>query len=267
MQFRAAVKKTFMNNRRQIITVAAAFFVMIALLLTGIFSYYHSEDEVTNTFKTDGMGVKLLEPEWDRVGEDKAKASRPGMTVPKDPYALNSGQTDLYIRLKMTVSLSKFNSEGKSREYAADLNSTPRRMNSVLNAIELKNGSTTTPLFSWSSKTGEISGWELAADCQNPQFYMVNAGTETLSDGSYNQTFYFYYITGEKDGANSKLKTVAPNESTCELFDQLSLPVYKKDYLGVFDQDYNITIEAQAVPAEPGAEATVSAQISRFGES
>ena len=266
MQFRAAVKNTFMNNRRQIITVAAAFFIMLALLLTGIFSYYHSEDTVTNTFKSENLGVKLLEPEWDRVGQSKARASEPGMTIPKDPCAVNSGQGRLYIRLKMTVSLGKFNAEGKSPEYAADLSGSARRMNSVLNAIEIKNGNTAAPLFDWSRKTGEIGSWVLADDCQNPEFYMVNAGAETLNDGTYEQTFYFYCITGVKDGENSVLKTIGAGERTGELFDQITVPVYKKDYLGVFDQSYNITLEAQAIPAEAGASATVSAQKSKFGE-
>jgi hypothetical protein len=45
------------------------------------------------------------------------------------------------------------------------------------------------------------------------------------------------------------MKLVKPQESTKELFNHIDIPVYKKDYFGVFDQPYNITLEAEGVPA------------------
>ena len=45
------------------------------------------------------------------------------------------------------------------------------------------------------------------------------------------------------------MKIVKPKESTKELFDHIDIPIYKKDYLGVFDQPYDIILEAEGIPA------------------
>jgi hypothetical protein len=60
------------------------------------------------------------------------------------------------------------------------------------------------------------------------------------------KTVYYFYYTGEN---SDTMKLVKPQESTKELFNHIDIPVYKKDYFGVFDQPYNITLEAEGVPA------------------
>ena len=34
-----------------------------------------------------------------------------------------------------------------------------------------------------------------------------------------------------------------------DLFDYVAVPIYKEDYLGVFDQPYTITVQAEGIPA------------------
>ena len=263
-RFHKLIGRIRRSGKRQKLTMISAVFIVYVLLLSGIFAYFHSEDEVTNKFQAKNAAVKLLEPDWDSVGQDQAKASEPGMTILKDPYAKNEGQNDLYIRLKMTVSLGRFDGDGRYPEYVADLNDNARRLNSILNAIEMKKGSTTSALLGWAQRSGDISGWVLQDDCYNRDYYMENQGVQTLNDGTTEQVFYFYYITGTKDGENSVMRVVAPQESTSELFNQLQIPIYKKDYLGVFDQKYDITVEAQAVTVNPAESAAVCVQKTNF---
>lgn len=259
------INRLFHGNKRQMLTALALVFIVYVLLLAGIFSYFHSEDTVTNTFESQSMAVKLLEPQWDRIGKNKAKASEPGMTIPKDPYAVNEGQNNLYIRLKVTVSLGQFNSENRSDEYEAEFNDNTRRINSILNVIQFKDGNTFKPLFEWADTDVDIKNRTLKNDCGHPDFYMEKNELNKLNDGTAERVFYFYYIES-KDGENSALKAVGPQEHTSVLFDRITIPEFKIDYLGVFDQNYDIAIVAQTIPAEEGESAAVSVQRNKFTE-
>lgn len=261
-----SLNRLFHGNKRQMLTAAALVFIVYVLLLAGIFSYYHSEDAVTNKYIAKNTSVKLLEPEWDAVGQNKAKASEPGMLIPKNPYAKNEGQNNLYIRLKMTISLGRFDSNGRTPEYAADFNNNDRRLNSILNAIKMLNGNTTSPLFGFDNPSAQIENWTLKDECYNLDYYMENKGKRILNDGTTEQVFYFYYVNKPKNGENSEMRIVKPQEETAELFDQLEIPVLKKDYLGVFDQSYIINIEAQAVTVNPAESSAVSVQKNNFTE-
>lgn len=260
------VNRLFHGNKRQMLTAAALFFIVYVLLLAGIFSYFHSEDAVTNKYIAQNAAVRLLEPEWDDVGQNKAKASEPGMTIPKNPYARNEGQNNLYIRMKMTLTLGRFDGSGRYPEYESDFNNNTRRINSILNVIKMKNGNTTSPLFSWEPNSVDIENRSLKSDCNNDDYYMENMGIRTLNDGTTEQVFYFYYINRTKTGESSEMRVVKPQEETAELFHQLEIPVLKKDYLGVFDQSYNISIEAQAVTVNPAESAAISVQKNNFNQ-
>ena len=261
-----SLNRLFHGNKRQMLTAAALVFIVYVLLLAGIFSYYHSEDAVTNKYIAKNTSVKLLEPEWDAVGQNKAKASEPGMLIPKNPYAKNEGHNNLYIRLKMTVSLGRFDSSGRTPEYAADFDNNDRRLNSILNAIKMLNGNTTSPLFGFDNPSAQIENWTLKDECYNLDYYMENKGKRILNDGTTEQVFYFYYVNKPKNGENYEMRIVKPQEETAELFDQLEIPVLKKDYLGVFDQSYIINIEAQAVTVNPAESSAVSVQKNNFTE-
>lgn len=261
------MNRLFHGNKRQMLTAAALVFIVYVLLLTGIFSYFHSEDAVTNKYIAQNTAVRLLEPEWDNVGQNKAKASEPGMMILKNPYARNDGQNNLYIRLKMTLTLGRFDGSGRYPEYESDFDNDARRINSILNVIEIKNGNTISKLFGFDNQSGEIENWVLKDDCYNHDYYMENKGTRVLNDGTMEQVFYFYYIDSDtKDSGTPEMRIVKPDESTEELFHQLRIPYLKKDYLGVFDQSYNIILEAQAVAVNTSESAEVTVQMEKFTE-
>ena len=112
-------------------------------------------------------------------------------------------------------------------------------------------------------KNDVIENWTLR-ECYNKDYYMEDQGFRTLNDGTTEQVFYFYYVNGTDNGENSEMRVVESQNTTTELFNQLQLPILKKDYLGVFDQNYNIAIEAQAVTLNPSESPAVSVQKAKF---
>lgn len=75
--------------------------------------------------------------------------------------------------------------------------------------------------------------------------------------------YYFYYTNGKKSDENADMmEIVKPNESTKELFNHIDIPIYKKDYLGVFDQPFNITLEAEGIPV--GSETTLTVEAAKI---
>ncbi len=241
-----ALHRIFHGSKRQKITAAAAFFIVYILLLSGIFSYFHSQDSATNRMDGKSGDILLLEPEWDRTGESMAQASEPGMMIPKDPYAMNNGQVDEYIRLRMTVVPRTFVPGNDTYNSNYDDTNDPqlagRRLNLILDSITMNNGTPSTdddlPLFDMDT-TGEPHTWTITK-CNNEN-YILDIVTDT--DGT---VCYDFYFTG---GDAENMKIVSPGDPTDKLFDYISIPIYKKDYLGVFDQKYDITLVAQGIPA------------------
>ena len=257
MQVKDVLKKIAVENPRQKLTLLASVFIVYVVMLSGIFSYFHSEDTATNRLNSKSGAVSLYEPKWDGVGQKKAQTSEPGMTIEKDPYAFNSGQVSEYIRLKMTVKLEGFvprteSSGDINKTYneafndntgstvigtdGVDINSRrKRRLNGILSAIKTGTGDAAKALFTWNEQTQEITG------CNNDKYDMEQGDT---NDDCTEWVFYFYYTNGNP----GSMQEVLPSGSTERLFDSLEIPVYKADYLGVFDQGYSITMEAEAVP-------------------
>ena len=218
------LKKVFHGNKRQMITAAAACFIVYVLLLSGIFSYFHSEDTVTNRLDAKNGSVLIQEPQWDSIGQYKARASEPGMKIEKDPSGYNNGQVDLYIRLKMTIDASSYTAKNDTYE-ASFPNNEANRFAAILDAIKLKNGDPfLNPVKTATNNTG----------------FIMDTATES------GKTVYYFYFTGENADT---MKIVKPKEPTDDLFDHIDIPFYKKDYFGVFDQKYDIILEAEGVPA------------------
>lgn len=241
---KASVRKVI-KNKRQLLTVVSAVFIISALMLTGIFSYFHSEDVVTNKLTGMNGSVLLREPEWDSRGQKMAAASEPGMNIPKDPYALNDGETDLYIRLKMTVRLADFDGTGKTDAYKEDFRYTAaQRLKPIVEAIKLNASETDDTAFVTLDPTGNVSAWTVTTG--NTLYYTDGANhgdNESL-------VYYFYYTAGSTDSEGAPLMAaVKPGDATAKLFRRIELPIYKKDYLGVFDQGYDIDILAEGIPA------------------
>ena len=215
------LKKFAKKYKRQIITAAALAAVVYVFVAIGIFSYYQSNDRVTNRITSKNGSVTLYEPQWDNNGQQKAHMSEPGMTIEKDPYAYNNGQVDLYVRLKMTIKLSG----------TSDVSNQDQK-NAILGAIKYKNNSGVYVPFLTQSNT-----------CVNDSYYM----DQFTIDNTDTLVMYFYYTNSDED---HYMQRVRPNESTPELFNRIDIPIYTKDYLGIFDKPYDIVVEAQALPAD-----------------
>lgn len=230
------------QNRRQVLTASALLLVYYTLVFSGIFAYFTSRDSVSNSLAARQSSVMLYEPMWDSAGREMAQHSEPGMNIPKNPYAVNDGQTDLYIRLKVTITLGDY--EGSLRTSVSEEGEVARptnqkRFSSIIDAIKLKtkdagDNDIYVDLLTWND-----SSWS----CANGKFAVYP--TDTAPPSGNSMELYFYYTNGSNDGT---MFGVSPGETTEELFHRLEIPIYKADYLGVFDQDYDINIQAQALP-------------------
>ena len=237
------LKKLFRSNRRQFLTVISVIIVLYVFAGAGIFSYFHSSDVVSNRFAGKSGSVTIYEPLWNTKGEAMAKKCEPGMLIPKNPFGTNNGGKNIYVRLKMTVELEKY--EGELQGTDTDdgeigIPSDEKRLSAIINSIRLKDKTTPYFLFDVKIKRGLKNNY---------------------SDGN-TLVFYFYYTGGDPD---NKMKLLKPGESTEELFGFLDIPVYKKDYLGVFDQKYSITLKAEAIDAGKGVMTAEEAMI-KFDE-
>ena len=243
MKFKAFVRKLLRGRKRQRITILSAGFIVYVMLLSGIFAYFHSEDAVSNRLEGKSGSVTIQEPGWDSLGQAKAEAMEPGMTIEKDPSGVNNGQVEVFIRLKMTVDLKDFDGTGKTQDYISnfkdnfdpDTNSTntersERRLNNILSAIKLADGTAL-----------------LSINNDDYDFIM-----DPVIDTDTGKTVYYFYYTG--GDADKKMKAVKPGEATTALFDHLDIPKYKKDYLGVFDQRFEINLTAEGIPVSAYAD-------------
>ena len=251
----------FFDNKRPLITSAAIAFIVYVLLMSGIFSYLHSEDSVTNRLNARTGSVTIKEPDWDSEGQFMAQHSEPGMEIKKDPYGFNDGETDLYIRLKMTVELGAFDKKSKTEDYLSQYDNTDnesRRLESVINAIRLVDGNGVASDFIMYNE--ESQQWE----CYNHSFVIES---QELSDETGKQVFYFYYIQDKANASDPDImQTVKPDEATDELFQRIDIPVFKKDYLGVFDQSYSIVLEAEGITTDERPDLTVEDAKTLFAE-
>ena len=232
--------KELLKNKRQLLTTVSVVFIAYVLLVAGIFSYFHSEDKVTNRMTGKNGSVTIREPKWDDEGHSMAAKSEPGMVIPKDPSGVNNGQVELYVRLKMTVKIKDY--EGRLEE--ADIPSDSERLDRIVGAVKYKSGAVDDTLLY------EEGG---ALKCRNPGF-VVKQGT---SADTKERVYYFYSVDSSADGDASLMKSIAPDGSTAELFQHVDIPVYKKDYLGVFDQEYDIVLEAEGIPVSEHEDLTV----------
>ena len=261
------LNRIFHGNKRQMLTAAAAAFIVYVLLLSGIFSYFHGSDVVANRLTAPQGSVAVNEPQWDSKGQYKAKAAEPGMQIEKDPSGWNNGSVDVYIRLKMTVETvnQKDYKDNCTLPDAEQVDTAAgeigkktevERLTAIVNAIQYIDDSDSATQFL------TLNSSQAIAACANGNFYPA---LENKSTESNKLTYYFYYTAGDKDSSNAPLmRRVAPNHSTDELFQRVDIPKFKKDYLGVFDFDFSITMTAEAIPVGNDDILTVSDAIGKF---
>ena len=242
-------------GKRQILTTISIGFLAISFACIGIFAYLHSEDTVTNRLAAHHPSVALAEPQWYAQGMKKAEASEPGMLIEKNPYAWNDGDIDIYVRIKMEISVTE--SQNKNLSDTAEGSeigklSAVEVRNKILCALTLNDGKT--PLVTSIDNDGNIAINHSMFNCESAE--QCDYAVEKVDDFTY----YFYFVknavTDNLD--SSELIILHPNENSAELFNYVNIPIYKKDYLGVFDQNYQIQLIAEAVPVESCQNNTVS---------
>ena len=241
------LKLTFGRTRRQRMTVCAVFVCAGVLLAAGVFAYFNSSDMVTNRLTAIHGHVAIREPLWDSEGQNMAKKSEPGMQIPKNPYGVNDGEVPLYIRLTMTIKLGAYNKqesylEGNDSDNGdVGVPTAEKRLRSIVNAIwQVDDAGNKTPLIILDNPNADVKNWTIS--CNNPAFVCEPDNKSGKSD---ELLFYFYYT-----GGDDVMRIVEPECGTAELFQRVDIPIYKKDYLGVFDQKYYIILKAEGIPAE-----------------
>ncbi len=238
MQIKDKIKNAFGKNRRQKLTFTASLIIVNVLVAAGVFAYFSSSDAVTNRLTAEHPSIALIEPAWDSEGQYMAKKSEPGMNIPKDPKAYNDGDISEYCRIRMTVTVENdSNPLLAGSEYNRDAK---KRLYSVINAIFWDEDNT--------EKFIEINNDLTINKLNNPNFRLATQNESNLEangkyDGSRSVTYYFYYT-----GGSDTMQVRHPDEETEELFNYVNIPVYKADYLGVFDLKYNIELQAEALP-------------------
>ena len=229
------MQKLLGKNKRQKLTIAAVAFILYVLALSGIFSYFHGSDAVTNRLTAKQGSIALIEEKWDSTGKAMAAKSEPGMQIPKDPVAVNDSATTEFCRIQMTVTVG--NDSNPLLDGSAYNRNSKQEIKGIIDAICLdKNGTQLIKVDDDLKPTG---------DCNNPSFHVVSEA-DYVAD-SRSMTYYFYYIGNDKN-----MKVMNPDDRTVALFEYVLIPKYKADYLGIFDLNYNIVLEAQAIPAVSG---------------
>lgn len=244
-KFFEKLKQFFGRTRRQRFTAIATLVVANILVAAGVFAYFNSSDMVTNRMTADHPSIVLLEPTWDSEGQYMAKKSEPGMNIPKDPCAMNDGDISEYCRIKMTVSFS-----GTNTRQDEGING-QKRLYNIIHAICMSQTQT--------DRFIEVNADLSVKDNFSKSFMMLKEensekddhSTDTNSSGDVRSvTYYFYYMGTDAEGyRRNVMKVLNPGERTEKLFEYVNLPIYKQDYLGVFDLGYNITLQAESVPA------------------
>lgn len=229
-------------KKSAVLTIATASILITALTM----AYFVSSDAVTNRLNAQHPSVELLEPKWYSDGMNLANASEPGMLIDKNPYARNNGKIDIYVRIKMKISVSQ--SQNKNLSENAE-NPEIRKLsalevrNRILKSLVLNDKKTL--LVNSIDENGNIIINHSLFQCDITPF--CDYAVEKAEDDDF--TYYFYFVKQSLNSIdNSELIVLHPDECSAELFNYVDIPIYKKDYLGVFDQNYEITLIAEAVP-------------------
>lgn len=215
-------KSNSKQNKLRLTITLAVFLLVVGVVIGTTLAYFSGKDAVTNIIHGREVSIQLYELNWEAEGKAAAQKTHPGQTIKKDPYVLNTSlNEDVYVRFKITI--KKDGVEQKITDYAPYIFSAEAAAkygNTASSREDLhdKSGSTLMAV------TGEV------IISQNPYF--------KYKDG------YFYYISNGTDFGNR----IGPNDVTKRLFDEIRIPILKAEYTTLFDKDFEIIIEAEAVP-------------------
>ena len=248
------------------------------LLLMCTFAFFVSTDQVTNRLFAKNIGLELYEPGWDGGGSDMAASFEPGMIIPKDPYAVNTGSADMVVRFKMEIRLDD-STAGKGNELFHTANDTERKI-ALLRSVVTDDGNSLLTIGKSGEQTENINHTFVRGDNGENYFLQYRPSHEDsygnlygdflieAAEGNGNETFdlYFYYIgqnpiggsgnyTADPQGNSltpqqTQMSVLSPHMETPRLFSKIVCPIYKKDYLTIFDQGNTINISAEGILLE-----------------
>lgn len=220
--------RTGTNRNKKKKYLLCVFVLAAALLVSGItLAFFAGRDVVTNKQQSKSIEISLMEIRWEEAGKEDAGKLQPGMVIEKDPCVYNSGDADVYVRIKLCI----YDEKGDEITSSSDSEEIDRYA-AILEALYCKSGDT----------LADHALFVVSGDA-----YLSGNTSFVYEDG------WFYYKT---DGEYTVLK---PDTATPTLFDCIKIPELKAEYNGVFDSAFTIEASAQAVSAEYGADEVISA--------
>lgn len=161
-------------------------------------AYLHSyPDTLYNVVSADVVNVRLTEPDWD---PERASGLTPGSVVPKNPCAVNIGNHDAWIFLRLSIPIRHIalvNVDSRRREEAGD-----------------------TPLFSFAAS----DGWQLIQQSvsNGAQHYVYGYKTlvkpQEQTQALFEKVTLVPYLEGElsdKEKLQIPLEAAAVQDKTC----------------------------------------------------
>lgn len=85
-------------NRKWILVIALV--VSMVTAISGTLAYLTSTDTATNTFTVGNVSIDLEEPNWN---PENIPALLPGVKIEKDPQITNTGRTDAWVWMEITL--------------------------------------------------------------------------------------------------------------------------------------------------------------------
>ncbi len=226
----------FKSNSGILLAVCTLFLATGLLVASPTLAFFTSQDEVTNRVQAYAPEIELIELSWVTSGQADAEAAVPGDVIAKDPAVYNTSDAAVYVRMNIQV-------VDKS---GTDITTTDRGK-AILNAlyVEYTDSSTNTPLF----YTVDYDTNPSTLASNNQYFYYYDEDTDTSTyDG------WFYYVTSTDPytapTTYTSLALLSPGETTATLLETLVIPVLKSEYVGIFDEYYDIVVTAQAIADE-----------------
>ena len=218
--------KKFKFSIKSQIMLSLCMLIAGLLLCVGSLAYFTSQDEVTNTVNAKMPSIALYEPEWENEGAEMAQKAVPGMVIPKDPYIYNNSDAEVYVRMKVEISVGG--------EKIKDTDSLYKK---IISYIYYN--------YDYDKETGSLFYNTESDKYQNPDFNYYNG--------------YFYYA---EDGS---CKALESHKATSKLFDCIKLPVKKTDFNnGIFDKKFTIKVIAEGVSTAVVDDPTVAECAKQF---
>ena len=218
--------KKFKFSLKSQIMLSLCMLIAGLLLCVGSLAYFTSHDEVTNTVNAKMPSIALYEPKWDSEGAKMAQKAVPGMEIPKDPYIYNNSEAEVYVRMKVEITVD-----------GTTLNATDALYQKIISYIYYN--------YNFDEETGNLFYDTESGKYNNPDFYYY--------DG------YFYYASGDT------CKALESHKATSKLFDCIKLPVKKTDFNnGIFDKKFTIKVIAEGVSTAVVDDPTVAECAKQF---